>query len=77
MVSRSEAHETLSFLFTWDGVPTACICNNAKKMIQGKFYQRIKDVACQFKQLEPYTTLLNAAEGKIKELKKGAIHKVL
>ena len=30
MVSRSEADETLLLLFARDGVPPACICNNAK-----------------------------------------------
>ena len=54
---RSEAHETLSLLFAQDGVPPACICDNAKKMIKGKFYQKLKDAACHLRQLEPYTPL--------------------
>ena len=55
MASRSEVHETLSFLFAGDGVPPACICNNSKEMEQGKFHQKLKDAACQLKQLELYT----------------------
>ena len=35
---RSEAHNTLLLLVSRDGVLPACICNNAKQMIQGKFY---------------------------------------
>ena len=38
MASRSEAHETLSLLVARDDVPSACICDNAKEMIQRKFY---------------------------------------
>ena len=30
---RSKAHETFSLLFPSDGVPPACICDNAKEMI--------------------------------------------
>ena len=66
MASRSEAHETLLLLFARDGVPLACICDNAKEMIKGKFYQKLKDAACELKQLEPHTPWSN-------ELKKGSV----
>ena len=46
-------------------------------MAQGKFYEKLKDAACHLKQLEPYTPWSNAAEIEIKELKKGAGHKLL
>ena len=46
-------------------------------MVQGKFYQKLKDAACHLKQLEPYTPWSNAAERKIKELKKGMGCKLL
>ena len=77
MASRSEAHETLSLLLARDGVLPACICNNAKKMVHGKFYWKLKDAACHLKQLAPYTPRSNAAEKEIKELKKGAGYKLL
>ena len=77
MASTSEAHETLLLLFIWDGVPPACICNNAKKMIQNKFYQKLKDGALYLKQLEPYTPWSNDEKRKIKEFKKRAGHKLL
>ena len=64
-------------LFVWDGFPPACICNNVKEMIQGTFYHKLKDVACHLKQLEPYIPWSNTAEQEIKELKKGAGHKLL
>ena len=77
MASRNEAHETLLLLFARDGILSACICNNAKEMTQGKFYQKFKDAACHLKQLEPYTPRSNAAEREIKEFKKRAGHNQL
>ena len=56
--SRSEAHETLSLQFARDAVLPASICDNAKEMVQGKFYQKLKDAACHMTQLEPYTPWL-------------------
>ena len=72
MASRNEAHETLSLLYVRDGVLPTCICDNAKEMVQGKFSQKLKEAACHFKKLKPYTSWSNAAERKIKELKKKA-----
>ena len=46
-------------------------------MMQGKFHHKLKDAACHLKQLEPCTSWSNAAERKIKELKKGAGCKLL
>ena len=37
MASRSETHETLLLLFTRDGLPLACICDNANEMVKGSF----------------------------------------
>ena len=75
--SRSEAHETLSLLFARDGVQPACIGNNSKEMVQGKIHQKLKDAVCYLKQLESYTPWSNAAERELKDLKKGAGHKLL
>ena len=69
MASRSEAHETLFLLFAMDGVPLACIGNNSKEMIQGKFHQKLKEAACHLTQLQLYTPWSNAAE---RESNKGA-----
>ena len=77
MAFRSEAHENLLLLFARDGVLPACICNNAKEMIQGKFCQKLKDAACHLNQLESYTPWSNAAEREIKKLKKEASCKLL
>ena len=60
--------------FSRDGVLPACICNHAKEMIQGKFYQKLEGSACYLKQLELNTPWSNAAEREIKEPKKGVGH---
>ena len=44
------------------------------ELIQGKFYQKLKEAACHLRQLEPYTPWLNAAKREMKEFKKGAGH---
>ena len=75
MASRSEVHETLLLLFAQDIVLPACISCNAKEMIQGN--QKLNNAASQSKQLESYTPWSNAVESKIKDLKKGAGHKLL
>ena len=56
MASRSEAKETLSLLFARKGILPTCICDNAKEMVQGKYYQKFKDAACHLKQLESYNS---------------------
>ena len=48
-----------------------------KEIIQGKFYHKFKDAAFHLNQLEPYTPWSNATEREIKELKRGAGHKLL
>ena len=78
LASRSEAHETLLFLLRQDGVPPSCICDSDNKMIPGKFYQKLKDAACQLRQLEPYISWSTAAEREIKEVvKKRSSHRLL
>ena len=63
----SEAHEALSLLFQWDGVPPAIICEHAKEMIQGEFNRKLKKASCQFQQTEPLISWSIAAEKEIKE----------
>ena len=77
MVFKSKAQETLLLLFARNDVPPACICNNAKEIVQHKFCQKLKDAACCLKQLEPHTPRSNVAKRNIKELKKGASCKLL
>ena len=55
----------------------AYICDDAQKMIQGNFYQKLKDTVCQLKQLEPYTPWLNITKREINELKNGTSCKLV
>ena len=77
MASRSEVHKKFLLLFARDDVLPACICNNAKELIQGALYQKLRYAACPLKQLESYTAQSNAMEREIKELKKEASHYLL
>ena len=77
MASISEAHEIMLLLFDWDGVPLACILEDAKNLDQGKYYHNLKDAACHLKLLAPYTPWSIAKEKEIEKLKKGAGHKLL
>ena len=65
---------TLLLLFARDAVPSICICDDAKDIINGKLHQKLNDVACYLKELELYTTWSTATEREIKELKKGVGH---
>ena len=76
MALASKAHETLLFLFARHGVLAACICDNAKEIIQGKFLQKLKDAACHsnsWSHILPSQKLKN----EILELKKGISHELL
>eukprot|EP00804_Cyclotella_cryptica_P009101 CCRYP_003177-RA/>CCRYP_003177-RA protein AED:0.23 eAED:0.23 QI:0/0/0/1/1/1/2/0/629 len=55
-----------------DGVPPACIVDGSKEQVKGEFRCKLKEASCRLKQTEPYSPWQNAAEGNIRELKKGA-----
>ena len=77
MQKKSKVHEALSLLFQRDGVPPTCIVDGSKEQVQGDFLRKLKEASCQFKQTEPYSPWQNAAEGAIRELKKGAGRKMI
>ena len=76
MSMKGLAHEGLSLLFQRDGVPSACIVDGAKEQTQGAFHRKLREAACQLKQIEPHSPWQNAAEGAIRELKRGAARKM-
>jgi hypothetical protein len=45
--------------------------DGAKAHIQGYFQQKLREAGCHIKQTEPHTPKSNAAEGSIRELKRG------
>jgi hypothetical protein len=77
MKKKSEAHETLLLLFARDGVPNAMIVDGAKEQVLGDFKRKVRQADCHLKQTEPYTPWSNAAEGTIRELKRGVARKML
>ena len=46
MKLNSEAHEAFSFHLQWEEVPPAIIWDNAKKMILGEFFRKLKEALC-------------------------------
>jgi hypothetical protein len=74
---KSEVHEGLSLLFKRDGVPPAIIMDDSKEQTLGKFAKKMREADCWLKQTEPYSAWQNAAEGVIRELKKGAGRKMV
>lgn len=77
MANKSDAHEALSLLFARDGVPAALIMDGSKEQILGEFRKKAREAGCHVKQTEPYSPWSNAAEGCIRELKRGAARKMV
>ena len=73
---KSQVHETLSLLFTRDGVPPIIICDDASEQIAGKFKQKARQADCHIKPIEPNTPQSDMAETAIKELKNGVARKM-
>jgi hypothetical protein len=71
MAKEKDAQEALSLLFHWDGVPNVMVMDGAKAQIQGGSRRRLREAGCHIKQKEPHTPKSNAAEGSIRELKRG------
>ena len=69
MKLKSEAHETLSLLFKRDGVPPKIVVDNSKEPTLGKFLKKCKEADSQLVTTEPYSPLMMAAEGCIKQTK--------
>jgi hypothetical protein len=77
MKRKGDAHETLSLLFHRDGVPPLMIMDSSKEQTLGEFSRKLKQADCHKQQTKPYSPWMNAAEGCIHELKRGASQKML
>jgi len=77
MRKKSDAHEGFSLMAQRDGIPTAIIADGSKEQTLGQFRKKCKEAGVRFKQTEPYSPWQNAAEGNIRELKRGAGRKML
>jgi ribosomal protein L31E len=76
MQKKSQAHEALSLLAQRDGVPPVMIMDGSKEQTMGKFRQKAREMGMRIKQTEPYSPWQNAAEGAIREVKRGAVRKM-
>ena len=77
MQKKGDAHHALSLLFKRDGVPDTLFMDNSKEQTLGDFRRKAREADSHVKQLEAYSPWANAAEGTIKEVKKGAGRKML
>ena len=77
MKRKGEAHETLSLLFHRDGVPPSMIDDNSREQVLGDFKQKLREEDCHLKQTKPYSPWMQAAEGCIRELKRGVTRKMI
>ena len=71
MKTKSEAHEALSLLHARDGVPNVMIMDGAREQVMGEFRRKCRQVSTHVRTTEPHTPWSNAAEGAIREAKKG------
>lgn len=73
---KSDAHEGLSLLAQRDGVPLSIVMDGSKEQTMSEFRRKAKEMGCHIKVTEPYSPWQNAAEGAIRELKRGAGRKM-
>ena len=76
MKRKGDAHETLSLVFQCDGVPPTMVTNDSKEQTKGEFRQKLKEADCHPRVTEPYSPWQQAAEGCIRELKRGSSRKM-
>jgi hypothetical protein len=77
MKRKGDAHEALSLLFKRDGVPHEMRLDDSKEQTQGNFKRKLNEANCHMKMTEPYSPWQQAAEGCIRELKRGVSRKML
>ena len=76
MKKKSQAHETLSLLFSRDGVPAKIICDGAREQVHGEFKRKCRQSDCHIHQTETGTPQSNFSETGIKEFKTGVGRKM-
>ena len=77
MKLKAKAHFALLTLFARDGVPILTVMDGAREQMMGEFRHKAKEAGCRAKATKPHTPWSNAAEGIIRELKKGTMQKML
>ena len=76
MKKKSDAHHRLSLMAQRDGVPPVLVMDGSKKQTLGEFRRKARQMGCHVKQSKPYSPWQIAAEGEIRELKRGAGRKM-
>ncbi len=56
MKTKGEAHEALSLMFQREGVPPLMVMDGLKEQTLGKFRQKLRDVGCEQKITEPFSS---------------------
>ena len=77
MKRKGEAHEALSVVFHRDGVPPTMVLDGSKEQTKGDFLRKLREADCHPRMTEPYSPWQQAAEGCIRELKRGSSRKML
>ena len=77
MKRKADAHEGLSLMFQRDGVPPVIIMDGSKEQTQGEFRKKTREAGVHVKQTHPHSPWQNAAEGGIRETKRGAGRKAM
>jgi hypothetical protein len=77
MKRKGDAHETLSLVFQRNGVPPTMVTNDSKEQTKGEFQYKLKEADCHPRVTEPYSPWQQAAEGCIRELKRGSSRKMM
>ncbi|KAL7487724.1 hypothetical protein ACHAW6_013295 [Cyclotella cf. meneghiniana] len=76
MSCKSQAHDALGILFSWEGVLPKMIVDSANEMRLGEFAQKYNDAMYSLWGTEPYSPWSNSTKREIRELKKGAARKL-
>ncbi len=77
MKPKGDAHETLSLVFQRNGVPLTMVTDDSKEQTKGEFRCKLKEADCHPRVTEPYSPWQQAAEGCIRELKRGSSRKMI
>jgi hypothetical protein len=77
MTRKGEALDILSLVFHRDGVPPTMIFDGSKEQTTADFKCKLREADCHGRQTEPYSSWQQAAEGCIRELKRGSSRKMI
>ena len=72
MAKKGDSYEALFLLLQWDGVPPKMIFGGSKKQTLGNFKRKVTDAGFHLRQMELESPWQMAAEGGIRELKRGS-----